>query len=133
MPNRITIPIIGIFGALGVGLGAFGAHALKAQLTANGHLETWQTAVHYQLIHTVAALALTLSLNVPKETAQAKFFRAAVSSWLVGIILFSGSLFIISLDGPRWLWPATPAGGFAFLTGWCLLLAGGLKSPRAEK
>lgn len=122
--------LIGIMGAAGVGLGAFGAHALKARLMSGGHLETWNTAVMYHLIHTVAALALTMYLGMPSSGApRSRLISAAVWCWLGGIVLFSGSLYAISLDGPHWLGPVTPMGGLAFLAGWGCVLASGLTSP----
>ena len=99
-----------LLGAAGVALGAFGAHGLRARLDARA-LEIWETAVRYHLTHAVALLALALAPHAaPLRTA----------GWLfaAGIALFSGSLYVLALGGPRWLGPVTPLGGLAFLAGW---------------
>jgi uncharacterized membrane protein YgdD (TMEM256/DUF423 family) len=133
MSNRIIRPIIGILGATGVGLGAFGAHALKTQLVATGHLETWHTAVLYHLIHTATILALSLYLESPPAAAKMRFLSTAVWSWICGIMLFSGSLYGLSLGGPNWLGPITPLGGLAFIVGWSCLFANGISATKVPK
>jgi uncharacterized membrane protein YgdD (TMEM256/DUF423 family) len=127
MTNRTLKLIIGILGVSGVALGAFGAHALKAQLAANGHIETWKTAVLYQLIHTVALLALASRQELPANTVKSHSLSIICISWIVGIVLFSGSLYSLALGGPNWLGPITPLGGLAFLIGWGGVLVRGLK------
>lgn len=109
-----------ITGAAGVALGAFGAHALKAQLHAAGSESTWDTAVQYHLIHAVALLVLAFWAR----SAPALASSVSTSGWLfvVGIVLFSGSLYGLALGGPRWLGPVTPLGGLAFIVGWLWLL-----------
>ncbi len=116
------------FGALGVGLGAFGAHGLKGRLGASG-LETWETAVSYQLIHTLALLAAGIWLRLGGVAAGG---AVSVAGWsfVVGILLFSGSLYVLALGGPRLFGPITPLGGVAFLVGWSALLVAALGSPR---
>lgn len=101
-------------GALTVALGAFGAHALKERLTPE-ELDIWRTAVQYQGLH-AAALGLTGLL-------AARVGRGAGAGWgfLVGTLLFSGSLYALALGGPRYLGAITPFGGVAFLVGWALL------------
>ncbi len=127
MPQRILKLISGLLGLSGVALGAFGAHALEAQLTASGQLEHWRTAVFYQLIHAIAILAVALWLDGGSATGKPRFLKIAAICWVLGIILFSGSLYAFALGGPRWLWPVTPLGGLAFLAGWGCVLASGLK------
>ncbi len=128
MPPRILKLISGLLGLSGVALGAFGAHALGAQLTASGQLENWRTAVSYQLIHTIAILAVALWLDNGSAAGKPRLLKTAVICWVVGIILFSGSLYAFALGGPRWLWPLTPLGGLAFLAGWtCVLVSGSKK------
>ena len=129
MPNRIFKFVIGTFGAIGVSFGAFGAHALKAQLIASGHLETWQTAVLYQMIHTVALLTLSAPNGGTNQTAN-RLLTATIWSWVCGIIFFSGSLYALALGGPHWLGPVTPLGGLAFIIGWGCLATSGLKSSK---
>jgi uncharacterized membrane protein YgdD (TMEM256/DUF423 family) len=104
----------------GVALGAFGAHALKESLTAAGHVDTWKTAVQYHLIHALAIVAVGLAAGAGSDRG------APVSLWrwvffADGILLFSGSLYWLSLGGPRWLGPVTPVGGVLFLLGWLVL------------
>ena len=109
-----------ILGATGVGLGAFGAHALKARLQTAGTESTWDTAVQYHLLHAVALLVL----GVWARHSEAIVGSINTSGWLfvAGIILFSGSLYGLALGGPRWLGPVTPLGGLAFIAGWLWLL-----------
>lgn len=112
---RFIISTAAILGFLGVALGAFGAHALKDALTKSGHVETWKTAVQYHLIHAVALLALAAVAGTWPNA------RAIVWCWMLGVIFFSGSLYWLSLGGPRALGPVTPLGGALFLAGWALL------------
>ncbi len=96
-------------------LGAFGAHALKETLTAHGSIETWETAVRYQMWHALGLILLSL-IN-----AQQRLARITGLCFVVGTLLFSGSLYGLALDGPRWLGPITPLGGLCLITGWALL------------
>ena len=98
---------------LGVGLGAFGAHALKGILEANQTTEAWKTAVLYHFIHALALLLLA-ALPVPS--------RAAASLFVGGIVLFSGSLYLLALTNVKWLGAITPLGGLCFLVGWLWLI-----------
>jgi uncharacterized membrane protein YgdD (TMEM256/DUF423 family) len=116
----------GLLGFLGVALGAFGAHALKETLTAHGTLETWRTAVLYQLVHSVALLALAGWHGAP-----AKMLRVAAWCLTGGVVLFSGSLYWLALGGPRFLGPVTPLGGLSLLAGWALIVMAAWKTPRA--
>lgn len=105
-----------IGGALGVGFGAFGAHALRDVLDA-ARLATWHTAVDYLFWHVLAALFAAYY-------AQAKNMRAAAIAallFLAGVAIFSGSLFALALGAPRWLGAVTPLGGSALIAGWLLL------------
>ena len=105
---------------LGVALGAFGVHGLKDALSAEGK-QTYQTAVLYHLIHGLALLAVGwLALLKPNEA----MVRNAGWAFVLGIVLFSGSLYLLSVTGIRKLGIITPFGGLAFLLGWlCLALA----------
>jgi len=109
------IRIAAVFGVVGVALGAFGAHALRARL-APEQLASWQTAVHYQLFHTVVLLALGLY-------GAASGRALGASPWLFagGIVLFSGSIYALVLGSGRWLGPVTPLGGIALMAGWISL------------
>ena len=119
-PQRLLIAA-GLLGFTGVGLGAFGAHGLKATLEAGNHLETWKTAVFYQLVHAVALLALA---NWPNPAA-----RKIGWCWIAGVLLFSGSLYGLALGGPKILGPVTPSGGLAFLAGWVWVVVSAWKRP----
>ncbi len=118
----------GLLGFLGVALGAFGAHALKATLLINGMLESWKTAVLYQLIHAVALLAL---IGWRDSHAAGPNTKVA-ACWVAGTVLFSGSLYALALGGPgKLLGPITPLGGIALLAGWGLLIFIAWKRPSA--
>ena len=116
-------------GALAAGLavaaGAFGAHALRNTLDPAA-LATWETAARYQMYH---GLALLLTAR-PHAGPMASLLRAAVILFSAGIVLFSGSLYVLAVTGQRWAGAITPLGGVAFLAGWACLAAGYLR-PKA--
>ncbi|MBP1905288.1 uncharacterized membrane protein YgdD (TMEM256/DUF423 family) [Paenibacillus turicensis] len=103
--------------ALAVGLGAFGAHILSSLLSAKA-LETFKTGVHYHMIHAIGILVTTL-VAAQWGTDNKKLLWAN-RLFLSGIILFSGSLYGLSLTGARWFGPITPLGGVSFITGWLM-------------
>ena len=116
--------IVGVVSAfVGVAAGAFGAHGLKGRLTPE-MLNAFEVGVRYQMYHALALLAASW--------AQTRWPGSAVvaSGWLflAGTLLFSGSLYLLSLTGLRWLGAVTPLGGLAFLAGWLCLLWGALKA-----
>lgn len=107
------------FGGLAVLLGAFGAHGLANRLTPD-RLANFETAARYQMYHSLALLAVALALaHFP---AGAKSLQTAGWLFAAGILLFSGSLYILSITGLRWLGAVTPLGGVAFGLGWLMLL-----------
>ncbi|WP_462410183.1 DUF423 domain-containing protein [Neobacillus sp. Marseille-QA0830] len=108
---------------LAVALGAFGAHGLKDKLDAH-YLDIWQTGVHYQMFH--AAGLLVIGLLIGKMAASPLF---TWSGWLmlVGIILFSGSLYVLSLTKIGVLGAITPLGGVCFLAAWVMMILGAAK------
>jgi uncharacterized membrane protein YgdD (TMEM256/DUF423 family) len=115
-----------IFGLVGVALGAFGAHGLKEILIENGRVGTFETAVSYQMYHALMLLICGL-LYVEYST---KLINTAIISFATGIIIFSGSLYILSLTGVNWLGAITPIGGVFFIAGWiCLLVSFFIKKP----
>ncbi len=114
---RLAFRISAILGFLGVALGAMGAHALEDTLTAHERLDTWETAALYHLIH-----ALILAFIA----GRAPFLKGAWWAFFIGILLFSGSLYILSLTNVTMLGAVTPFGGVAFLTGWAWLAIKGL-------
>ena len=110
--QRISI----ISGALGVAIGAFGAHALRPFIETNARGGTWDTAMHYYWIHTLALLAVSFSCKPQKA------LNRVASFWLVSILLFCGSLMALSLGAPSPLGAITPLGGIGFILGWISLL-----------
>ena len=115
--QKTFLLVASILGALSVCIGAFGAHALKARLEAIHRLETFETAVKYQFYHTFAILAVALLL----EKIANKSLEYAGWSFLGGIIIFSGSLYILCLTGVTKWGAVTPLGGLLFIIGWVLL------------
>ena len=101
---------------MAVGLGAFGAHGLKARLTVET-LAVWQTAVQYHAWHALGLLAVGLA----GFHLDGNWLRAAGWLLLAGIALFSGSLYVLALGGPKALGAVTPVGGLAFILGWLAL------------
>jgi len=96
-------------------LGAFGAHALKQTLSAHDSIQTWETAVRYQMWHALGLILLSL---INERQALPKMIGPC---FFIGTLLFSGSLYGLALDGPRWLGPITPLGGLCLIAGWALL------------
>ncbi len=123
MPHLKIFLIAGsAFGATGVLLGAFGAHALSSHLTSTS-LHTWETAVNYQLSHAIALLIVGIwGLQVEVNAHTTTPIKLAGWSFLSGIVLFSGSLYVLALNGPSLLGPVTPIGGAAFIVGWLALI-----------
>jgi len=104
-------------GLIGVAAGAFGAHGLRARLTSE-MLAVWETAVRYQLYHALALLAVAWAVTRWPSGAT----TAAGWLFVVGTLVFSGSLYVLSLSGIRWLGAITPIGGVAFIAGWACLI-----------
>jgi uncharacterized membrane protein YgdD (TMEM256/DUF423 family) len=101
---------------LGIGAGAFAAHSLKGQLSAD-NLEIWQTAARYHIYHALALLAVAYAATRWQGSLT------TVAGWLfvAGIALFSGSLYVLAISGVKWLGAVTPLGGLCFLAGWVSL------------
>ncbi len=108
---------------LGVVLGAFAAHGLKARLSEHS-LAVFQTGVHYQFLHSLALLFLGLAYRLGIADP---LLKAAGICFIIGILFFSGSLYWLANGGPRWLGPITPIGGTLFLVGWFLVVWYGLR------
>ena len=112
-----TFAVLGaLLACLAVGAGAFGAHGLRGRLTPE-LLDVFETAARYQMYHALGLLAVAWVADRWPGGAT------AAAGWLfvVGIVLFSGSLYLLSLTGTRWLGAITPLGGAAFLAGWLAL------------
>lgn len=122
---RSLLLMAAVSGLLLVMLGAFGAHALEARLSA-GSLLWWHKAVEYQGLHTLALLGTgLLALHRPSRPLQ-------IAGWLflIGILLFSGSLYLLALTGIHRLGMVTPFGGTAFIAGWFCLALAAWRMPR---
>ncbi len=119
MPTTLFIVLGGLLAALAVGLGAIGAHVLKTQLTPE-QLETFHTAVHYQMIHAIGLILVgLLSLH-----NRSRLFDVAGWAMLLGIILFSGFLFAWLATGRKFFVYPVPVGGISFIIGWLMLAVG---------
>lgn len=127
MSGWIWVRIGAIFGLLGVGLGAFGAHGLKEKLQTLGTTATFHTATEYHLYHALALLAVGL-LALAGRSGSA--LSVAGWSFLVGILLFSGSLYALAVTGYTKLGAITPLGGILFLVGWIALAVAAGGGPR---
>lgn len=119
MTARILLQLAGLFGALGVAIGAFGAHALHDTLVRAGRLDTFETAVRYQFYHALALLAVGVLWAARPE------LRALGTTgvlWAGGIVVFSGSLYALCFTGITKLGAVAPVGGLLLLGGWISLL-----------
>lgn len=119
MNQKTTLLIGAIAGALAVSIGAFGAHGLKEVLLENQRTETFELAVRYHFYHTFAILLTGLFMEFFDE----RKLRWASLSFLIGILIFSGSLYALSLTGVTVLGAITPIGGVAFILGWVFMMA----------
>ena len=122
--SQIFGVLASLAGGLAVVLGAFGAHALKDRLEP-AMLAAFNTAVHYQMLHAIVVLVILL---LARTSDSPGFLLGAAGSMLAGILLFSGSLYVLVLWGWRWLGPITPLGGALLITGWGLLLVAMVRS-----
>jgi uncharacterized membrane protein YgdD (TMEM256/DUF423 family) len=117
--DRVFFALGAVSGFISVAAGAFGAHALRSRLTPE-YLGVFETAARYQMYHALALLAVAWAIT------RGSGSTAQWAGWLfvVGTVLFSGSLYALALSGIRWLGAITPLGGVAFLAGWlCLALS----------
>jgi uncharacterized membrane protein YgdD (TMEM256/DUF423 family) len=122
--SRLFLATGGVAALLAVALCAFGAHALRSRV-APEMLALWHTGVEYQVFHALGLLAVGIvAIHLPGST----LLRWSGLLMLVGIILFSGSLYLLALSGERWLGAVTPVGGLAFLAAWALFVAAVLKA-----
>jgi len=112
MTNSLATRIAALMGCLAVALGAFGAHGLKDVLAQNQTAAIWEKAVFYHFIHAVMLFVLAARSPLPKGP----WF-----SFLIGILIFSGSLYLLALTNARWLGAITPFGGISFIVGWLWL------------
>ena len=122
--TKFILSFASISGMSAVAFGAFGAHALKAKLEANGYLPTYQTAVQYHFYHTLALVLVGfLMLKMPNS-----WLIYSGYCMMIGIFLFSGSLYTLSISGIKWMGAITPIGGLFFMLGWFFLLMAVIKT-----
>ena len=120
MTNSSALRIAAVLGFFAVALGAFGAHGLKDLLVRNGTAAIWEKAVFYHFIHTV--MLFVIGGRIPLQ-------KVPWFSFLIGILVFSGSLYLLAVTNVRWLGAITPFGGVSFLVGWVCLVINPLKKP----
>ncbi|TAG91899.1 MAG: DUF423 domain-containing protein [Oscillatoriales cyanobacterium] len=119
--TRIFLATAAIFGGLSVAGGAFASHALKDKLTDRA-LAIFETGARYQMYHALALLLVALILSRAEQSQT--FFAVAGWAFIVGTVIFSGSLYTLSLSNIKWLGAITPLGGVAYIVGWgCLGVA----------
>src|SRR5690349_11236747 len=117
MTPKLAVRIAAFMGLLAVAPGAFGAHGLKESLVRNETTAIWEKAVFYHFIH--AVMLFVLAQRQPLS-------RVPFLSFLVGILIFSGTLYLMAVTNARWLGAITPFGGASFMAGWiCLLITAG--------
>ena len=121
MTNTLAIRVAAILGFLAVALGAFGAHGLKDTLTQHGTTAIWEKAVLYHFIHTVMLFVLGQRRPV---------LAGAWLAFLAGIMIFSGSLYLLAVTNVKWLGAITPFGGLNLLVGWVWLVISASKNER---
>ena len=114
--ERTFVILAGAFGLLGVAAGAFGAHGLREQLSAD-MLDIWNTAAHYQLVHAAALLGAAWAVG----RFPGRWTVAAGWLFAAGVVVFSGTLYLLAITGVGWLGAITPLGGTAFILGWAAL------------
>jgi uncharacterized membrane protein YgdD (TMEM256/DUF423 family) len=112
MTNTVAMRIAALTGFMAVVLGAFGAHGLNAVLVRNGTVAIWEKAVFYHLIHGLLLVVLA---------ARRPLLRGPWLSFLAGIVVFSGSLYVLAWTNMHWLGAITPFGGLSLLAGWLWL------------
>lgn len=128
MKNKGALQAAAILGALAVVFGALGAHALERYLNTDA-LESFETGVRYQMYHALALLVMGLS------NAELKYGKIIASLWIIGVVLFSGSIYLLStqsLTDLNWSWlgPITPVGGLLLIAAWVLLFMSSLRSSK---
>lgn len=132
-PSR-WIALGALLGAVGVALGAFGAHGLEGRLAGLGYsgddltrrIANHETAVRYQMWHALAIVLVGLALT----TRQSQWWAAAGGTFFAGVLIFSGLLYVLVLAGPNWRWlgAVVPIGGLSLIAGWVLLAIGAMRN-----
>jgi uncharacterized membrane protein YgdD (TMEM256/DUF423 family) len=127
MTAKTGIILAGLLGLLGVAAGAFGAHGLRDRVGAR-ELEIWHTGAHYQQVHAVVLLVVALwAASAATRGEAVGLHGVAMALFVAGITIFSGTLYAITLGGPRVLGAVTPLGGLCLLAGWLTIALIGLR------
>jgi uncharacterized membrane protein YgdD (TMEM256/DUF423 family) len=121
---NLFMTIAGINGLLVVSIGAFGAHALKSTVTSES-FATFQTGVLYHMVHTLALLCLSILITKFKDIS---ILNASGWFFTIGIVFFSGSLYLLGISGIKTLGAVAPIGGVSFLCGWACLIRFSIKA-----
>jgi uncharacterized membrane protein YgdD (TMEM256/DUF423 family) len=137
--SRRWIAVGALLAALGVGLGAYGAHGLRGSLSNLGYsgddlsrrLSIWETAIRYQMFHAMAIILVGLAL----QQRDTRTWRFVPWAFLVGIVLFSGLLKVLAFAGPQWSWlgKIVPIGGVSMIVGWVAFAICALRSCGKEE
>ena len=125
---RLFLALGALLAALGVVLGAFGAHGLEGRVSAD-MLAVFETGVRYHLIHALGLMAVALTAL---QLGLSPWLRTAGWLLLTGVVVFSGSLYGLALGGPSWLGAVAPLGGTAFIVAWLLVAGAALRSGSRE-
>lgn len=129
MTAKIGIILAGLFGFIGVAAGAFGAHGLRERVSPRD-LEIWHTGANYQQLHAVVLLAVALwAMHAHAAGQSTQLHGVAMALLTAGITIFSGTLYAMTLGGPRILGAITPLGGLCLLGAWALIALIGVRSP----
>ena len=120
---KISFLFAAAAGALAVVLGAFGAHGLRGRIEER-LFETFQTAVEYQMYHSLALMMVAILM---REWGRSLALDIASYAFILGLLLFSGSLYGLVLTNMEWLGPVTPVGGLCFIVGWSALVCSGFQ------
>jgi uncharacterized membrane protein YgdD (TMEM256/DUF423 family) len=121
MSAKLIIQLAALLGGLGVAIGAFGAHGLRAMLEASGRFDTFETAVRYQFYHALAMLAVGVLATTARPELRGPLGTTA-ALWLGGVLVFSGSLYLLCFTGITKLGAVAPIGGLLLIAGWVRLL-----------
>lgn len=123
--ERLFFSLASLLGALGVALGAFGAHAMRGRV-AEEMLANYQTGIRYHFYHTLALFAVVIAIQRWPNSNL-----AVIAGWLfiIGVVIFSGSLYVMTFTGLRWLGAITPIGGVSLIAAWICLLLTAWRSP----
>lgn len=132
MNANVLLSIGCMSGALAVGFGAFAAHGL-AHLVTPAMLSVFKTGVQYQFYHTFALLFCGGFVSLPAGSIAKKYCYRAAICFIIGILCFSGSLYLLVLTGIKWWGPVTPIGGLFFIAGWLLMFVAAIKFEKVTE